>query len=81
MSDRASTQKAFNTLLSEYRANILPLVVNNWESLAENEQLSMSQIFHYFCGMHLLVNMAEHITEAFRLFENANDTTEMSQVQ
>ena len=36
----------------------------------------MSQMFHYFCGMHLLVNMAESVTEAFRLFENANDTSD-----
>ena len=76
MSDRASSQKAFNTLLSEYRTNILPLIVVNWESLEENEQTSMSQMFHYFCGMHLLVNMAENVTEAFRLFENANGTSD-----
>ena len=76
MSDRASSQKAFNTLLSEYRTNILPLIIVNWGSLEENEQLSMSQMFHYFCGMHLLVNMAENVTEALRLFENANGTSD-----
>ena len=59
MSDRVSSQKAFNTLLSEYRTNVLPLIIDNWESLQESEQTSMSQMFHYFCGMHLLVNMAE----------------------
>ena len=36
----------------------------------------MSQMFHYFCGMHLLVNMAENVTEALRLFENANATSD-----
>ena len=56
MSDRASTQKAFNTLLSEYHANILPLIIVNWDSLEENEQRSVSQMFQYFCGMHLLVH-------------------------
>ena len=74
MSDRASSQKAFNTLLSEYRTNVLPLIIDNWESLEESEQASMSQMFHYFCGMHLLVNMAENVTEALKLFESANDT-------
>ena len=34
----------------------------------------MSQMFHYFCGMHLLVNMAENVTEALKLFESANGT-------
>ena len=38
--------------------------------------MSMSQMFHYFCGMHLLVNMAENVTEALRLFENANGTSD-----
>ena len=76
MSDRASGQKAFNTLLSEYRTNVLPLIIDNWESLEENEQTSMSQMFHYFCGMHLLVNMAENVTEALKLFENANGTSD-----
>ena len=31
-------------------------------------------MFHYFCGMHLLVNMTENITEALKLFESANGT-------
>ena len=38
MSDRASSQKAFNTLLSEYRAEVLPQVVSNWDSMSEDEQ-------------------------------------------
>ena len=76
MSDRASSQKSFNSLLSEYRTNVLPLIIDNWDSLDDNEQSSMSQMFHFFCGMHLLVNMAEHVTETLRLFENANGTTE-----
>lgn len=76
MSDRASSQKAFNTLLSEYRTNVLPLIIDNWESLEKNEQTSMSQMFHYFCAMHLLVNMAENVTEALKLFENANGTSD-----
>ena len=33
-------------------------------------------MFHYFCGMHLLVNMAENVTEALRLFENVNGTSD-----
>ena len=40
MSDRASSQKAFNTLLSEYRTNVLSLIIDNWESLEESEQAS-----------------------------------------
>ena len=32
MSDRAHAQKSFNHLLSEYGANTLPAVINNWET-------------------------------------------------
>ena len=56
MSDRASSQKAFNTLLSEYRAEVLPQVVSNWDSMSKEEQQSMSQMYNFFCGMHLVVN-------------------------
>ena len=33
MSDRASAQKSFNTLLQEYRSGILPSVIQNWENI------------------------------------------------
>ena len=72
MSDRASSQKAFNTLLSEYRAEVLPQVVSNWDSMSEEEQQSMSQMYNFFCGMHLVVNMAETVSESLKLFEKAH---------
>ena len=61
MSDRASSQKAFNTLLSEYRAEVLPQVVSNWDAMSNDEQQSMTQMYNFFCGMHLVVNMAETV--------------------
>ena len=74
MSDRASTQKSFNTLLEEYRATILPAVVTNWDQLQENEKLSMTQMHNFYCGMHLVVNMAEHTSEALKLIERNYDS-------
>lgn len=72
MSDRASSQNAFNTLLSEYRAEVLPQVVLNWDSMSEDEQQSMSPMYNLFCGMHLVVNMAETVSESLKLFEKAH---------
>ena len=72
MSDRASSHKAFNTLLSEYRAEVLPQVVSNWDSMSEDEQQSMSQMYNFFCGMHLVVNMAETVSESLKLFKKAH---------
>ena len=79
MSDRASAQKSFNALLEEYRASILPTVTANWDSLTTNEKQSMSQMYNFYCGMHLIVNMAEHTSEALKLIEkNYPDTTSVA---
>ncbi|KAK6196440.1 hypothetical protein SNE40_001665 [Patella caerulea] len=59
MSDRAATEKKFHDLLKEYREDILPLIYSNWESLTESEQDSYSSMNNFYCGLHLLVNMAE----------------------
>ena len=31
----------------------------------------MCEMYHFYCGMYLVVNMAEHIAEALKLFESA----------
>ena len=72
MSDRASVEKSFNELLASYRSEILPLVVHNWSELLEDEQLSMARMYNFFCGMHLVVSIAEYTSEAFKLFETAH---------
>ncbi len=69
MSDRAATQKSFNTLLASYRAKILPHVVTNWDGLSDSEQSTLSQMHNFYCGMHLVVNMAEHTSESLKLIE------------
>ena len=79
MSDRASSQKAFNTLLSEYRAEVLPQVVSNWDGMSKDEQQSMSQMYNFFCGMHLVVNMAETVSESLKLFEKDHNSMEDTQ--
>lgn len=58
---------------------MLPQVVSNWEGISENEQQSMSQMYNFFCGMHLVVNMAETVSESLKLFEKAhNEDTQPS---
>ena len=79
MSDRASVQKSFNSLLADYRATTLPSVINNWETLTETEKSCMCEMYHFFCGMHLVVNMAEHTAEALRLFESAEGMVDSSE--
>ncbi|KAK3097521.1 hypothetical protein FSP39_010420 [Pinctada imbricata] len=69
MSDRASTEKAFNTLLEEFRTTILPGVIYNWEEMSDNERMLCSRMNNFFCGLHLLVGMADACEGSIRKFE------------
>ena len=71
MSDRASSQKSFNCLLEQYRTEVLPSVTSNWTDLSSDEQESMTTMYHFFCGVHLIANMADYSSEALRLFEGS----------
>ena len=59
MSDRHIVQKNFNTLLEDYRADVLPFIVQDWDKLSTTEQEHMSSLNNFFCGMHVLVGMAD----------------------
>lgn len=59
MSDRASTEKHFNNLLEQFRSEILPQVIDNWENLSEEERQLCSKMNNFYCGLHLLVGMAD----------------------
>ena len=59
MSDRAATQVKFNELLEQYRADILPITVKNYDSLSDTEKLSLGKLCNFFCGLHALVHLAE----------------------
>ena len=79
MSDRASAQKSFDSLLAQYRAQTLPKVTQDWDHLTENEKQAMSQMHNFFCGMHLVVNMAEHAAESLKLIEgNHSDNSKFA---
>jgi len=59
MSDRHIVEKNFNALLEGYRLEVLPSVIDNWAELNVDEQQSISTLNNFFCGLHLLVGMAD----------------------
>ena len=59
MSDRAQTNLAFTAILEQYRRDVMPMFVNSWNSLSEDERLVTFKVNNFFCGLHLLVNFAE----------------------
>ena len=54
MSDRASTEMFFNELLANYREEILPLVVKNWEELSQKEKESCQRCTTFSVAFILL---------------------------
>jgi len=59
MSDRHIVEKNFNTLLEGYCLEVLPSVIDNWAELNVDEQQSISTLNNFFCGLYLLVGMAD----------------------
>ena len=80
MSDHHIVEKKFNELLEDYRCDILPTVIESWETMTPDEQSSMSTLNNFFCGMHVLVGMADAASSALLRWEishfnGATDTT------
>ena len=59
MSDRHIVEKKFNCLLEDYRAQILPMVVADWDMLSIDEQSNLSSFNNHFCEMHVIVGLAD----------------------
>ena len=70
MSDRAATEAKFNDMLKTYREECLPLFKKGWESFTEDAKLKLAEMNNFFCGLHLLVSMAETISTSFKNFED-----------
>jgi len=58
MSDRHVAQKNFNELLQSYRLQI-PDVVLSWCELSPEEQQQVSSLNNFFCGLNMIVGMAD----------------------
>ena len=72
MSDRHVVQKNFNSLLEDYRLQILPLVVSNWSTLSVEEQGELASLNNFFCGMHVIVGMADIASSTLLQWETSH---------
>lgn len=48
MSDRAQTNLAFTDLLEQYRQDIMPTIINNWNEMTQGEQTATVKINNFF---------------------------------
>ena len=69
MSDRAATETKFNNLLESYRAEILPVVLSDWEEFDEDLKQQLMRMNNFFCGLHGLVHIAETVNGSAKEIE------------
>ena len=75
MSDQHIVEKSFNELLESYRSEVLPFMVEGWSDLSHDEQARISNLKKIFCGLHLLVGMADASAAVLLQWEEANSDT------
>lgn len=72
MSDRHAAEKLFNSLLHDYRLELLPLVIENWEQMTDTEKEHVTRMNNFFCGLHYIVGLADCAEETIRVWEAHN---------
>ena len=72
MSDRHIVEKNFNQLLEDYRRSVLPELVRSWDQMTTDEQTSMATMNNFFCGMHLIVGIADVAAATLVQWESAH---------
>ena len=78
MTDRASVNTKFNTLLEGYRRDVLASTVEGWAELEQAEQAAAAKLNNHFCGLHMLVNLAEQCNSVLREFEASHSDSSTS---
>ena len=72
MSDRHIVEKSFNNLLEDYRLEVLPSIIENWENLSTDERTNLASLNSFFCGMHLVVGMADTAAATVKEWESVH---------
>eukprot|EP00058_Branchiostoma_floridae_P022005 XP_002607495.1 hypothetical protein BRAFLDRAFT_69926 [Branchiostoma floridae] len=70
--DDVASQKHFNELLEEYRAEILPDVIDGREDLSAEVQQNISAMNHMYCQLHALVGCATATAAGFKLIASSD---------
>jgi len=70
ISDRHAAEKLFNELLCDFRAGILPEIVENWNEMLQEEKNHFVRMNNFFCGLHFIVGLADTTEESVKLWES-----------
>ena len=69
MTDRCSVNSSFFEEFQKWRKEILPFVVENYDSLPEKERESISSMHHVFCALHVIHNLGIYAEKAIKEWE------------
>ena len=57
MTDRHVVNSSFVNQLSAWRQDILPVAIENYGNLPDEEKVKLVQVNHVFCGLHVVYNL------------------------
>ena len=69
MGDQGPTNPQFNSQVQTLRETLLPKVVENWDTLSEENQKEIANMGNFFCKMHLLANFATEADKVLKINE------------
>ena len=58
--------------MEDYRSEILPTIISDWNKLSSAEQHQLSSLNNLFCDMHVLVGLADTASSTLMQWENAH---------
>lgn len=74
MSDRAKTEHKFHNILNSYRSELVPKFKQNWMNLSTTVQEKILELHQFFCGLHLMIGVADTINASFKDIQQLHDT-------
>lgn len=69
MTDRCAVNRPFFESFKNWRTEILPFVVQNYDKLPDKEKDLISQMHHVFCGLHVVHNLGIYAESALKEWE------------
>lgn len=69
MTDRHIVNKKFVKILEEWREQILPLHVENWENLDDKKKTEIISINDFYCGMHFILGLQDNFESNIKEWE------------
>ena len=69
MTDRCSVNNSFFQDFKQWRTEVFPFLVDNFNVLPEEEKEKVSRMHHVFCGLHVLHNLGIYAEKAISEWE------------